>query len=289
MTDWSHTRHAAHARCPRQYWYRYHAVGEEIYFLKRVEGRQAWTGKLVHEAIAALVRADRGEGATLPFPALLGPVLGRMRADYTYSKTGMLRTFGKGLRLLEHEYAHPMTREEWRRSAGAAEVALRTFYDSTIRREISTAAQALVEERAEITIEGHKCLLVVDCAKGEHNGERTIYDWKTGSDETDVGLQLGVYALWATMRFSVPAEAVQAVEFNLRENHVRRYTYTEKDLWDVRERIVKSIAKLEKGGEDEASYPRVEDLSVCASCAFARVCRPGEAIPLRFGNVQVSA
>lgn len=287
--SWSFSRDGVWRRCPRQYFFAYHAAwgGWErradprtrtMYVLKQLRGRKAWAGECVHEAIRIHLDALRGGGSLLTPADVLEQTLQHMRTAWRDSGEGLYwddpRKF---CALWEHEYDIELPDAEWKATVDHALDCLRTFFASQTFVRLAALphdAWLQIEKLASFTLDGHKIHLQLDCAHRDEAGGICIYDWKTGrSPSADVSEQLPCYILFAAQQWRVPPERIVAREFNLASNSLREVRLDAEGLAATMARIRQSAAELAAvHGAGEEAYPLATEERVCHTCNFLRVC-----------------
>ena len=305
---WSASRNSTFARCTRKYWWTYYGSWggwnrdadpevRQAYMLKNLSNRWAWVGSVVHEAIEGILRdlRKRGGHGQLDFGASALPgsdvnheldrITERMRADWRSSKQGAYRKRPKkAFGLAEHEYGDNVPREEWKQMNDKARSALRAFLQSPLFEEIRTSDPSgwlPIEQLDSFLLEGTPVWAVLDFARRLPNGELHIYDWKTGKIDPEGNKpQLGCYTLYVQARYDADPELVENHLVYLGNELVEHRFKMDGEALEatrafVRESIGRMRARLIEGEDNAArrdDFPLTEDLSICASCTFRRLC-----------------
>jgi hypothetical protein len=293
--SWSHSRDRAFRDCARQYWFNYYGYwggwdaaadprARDAYLLKKLTTRPMWVGTAVHRALEGRLREVRS-GRPPADDAVEARMLDGMRRFYRFSRDGGYRRRPKEGGFFEHEYAVPVTDDEWRESADHARRCLRAFLASPLRARLDGLAPAdflSIDDLMDFSLDGVKVNVALDLCVREAGGV-TIYDWKTGAtDGAATADQLAVYALFAHERWDIPADRVALVEVNLASGRTVSHASAGVDLDGARARIRASVAAMKACLVDpvanvaaEDAFPLTENISKCGRCRFKRICPGG--------------
>ncbi len=291
--SWSKSRDDIFRQCALRYYYHYYgswngwnaraeARTRELYTLKKLQTRQMWMGTCVHEIIEQTLKNIRGRGLVAHFPAAKQILLNRMRQDFAQSRVHAYRE-RKACALFEHEYGLDVPDEEWKRIADSAVVCLENFFGSEpfkIAEQLKDDQWLEIEEFSHFYLEGTKVHVVLDFSYRTPEGIRLV-DWKTGSSETNSNqLQLACYRLYATEKWQVSPEQVEAIEYRLLKNEMVHHHLTGLDLKAALEKITDSIRAMrerldnpEANQATEDHFPPTEERSRCFQCNFKKSCR----------------
>ena len=125
-------------------------------------------------------------------------------------------------------------------------------------------------------IPGVRMWVQVDLATRDAAKELLVSDWKTGQGhgiEVD-SFQMGVYALWAHVKYERSPSRIHTQVVNLRTGQVNRRTETAESLQGIQARLVEETSRISAldRTDDFVASPSIE---VCRSCSYLRVCDEG--------------
>ena len=294
--SWSKSRDETFRTCPRRYCFQYYgswggwdATAPErtrhLYVLKQLVTRPMWAGSVVHDCIEhSLKNVRRGIDVLSP-ERIIEVTLAKMRDDFRSSRKRNYWKRPKSCALFEHEYAVPVSDEEWRETAGRVRECLRFFYGSDLFASLRARPRDSwleIEQLGQFTLDDIPIWAKIDCSY--RDGDRVrIIDWKTGRSMADkTTLQLVCYALYAHEKWGVPIESVDASEVYLLAGRTNDYVVSPIDLDDTRAYIRGSVADMHSLLADvthnepmaEAAFERTESEGACRRCNFLRLCRP---------------
>src|SRR5690625_4188354 len=137
--SWSKSRHETFTTCPRRYYYNYYGSWggwerdapeevKELYLLKKLTSRYAWSGSAVHDAIRWVLEELR-DGRELPLEQVVDRTRASMRAQFRESRDRAYRQ-RKAFGLLEHEYEEAISDAQWKANWEQVERCLHAFYGS---------------------------------------------------------------------------------------------------------------------------------------------------------------
>lgn len=294
VISWSKSRDRCLQDCPRQYYYRYYGswggweeqgdpVARELYILKNLRTRQMWAGEKVHRAVEQALLAVRSGMPPPGSEGLVERTLRAMRQDFRDSRAGRYRQDPKRYcGLVEHAYGVPMEDALWKETADGVAAAIRTFLGSPVyagMRGVAGDRWLELETLRSLQLGGVDVYVKLDLAYREGAGA-VIYDWKTGQGGGDeVALQFAVYALYAREAWKLPAEHVQAREFNLARDEVSEHPVSEAVVAAAHDYILESIGEMQGLLDDvdantasEEAFPAAGEEAVCRRCVFRKVC-----------------
>lgn len=293
--SWSHSRDRMFRECARKYWFNYYGAWNgwdaradprvrDAYLLKKLTTRPMWVGSAVHLALEKRLRGVKA-GRTPSDDAVEGRMLDEMRRFFRFSRDGGYRQRPKEGGFFEHEYAAPVTDDEWRASAELARRCLRTFLDSPLRTRLDALAPddfLSIDDLMDFQLDGVKINVALDLCIRDGHGV-TIYDWKTGATDTAATAdQLALYALFAHETWGVPADRVSLIEFGLASGKMISHASAGVDFDGARARVRASVAEMKARLVDpvankavEEAFPIIEDAEKCRRCHFKRICPGG--------------
>ncbi|HTP28852.1 MAG TPA: PD-(D/E)XK nuclease family protein [Anaeromyxobacteraceae bacterium] len=293
---WSKSRHEKFQECLRAYYYQYYASWggweapagsplRELYVLKKLSSRWQWAGSLVHEALKDTLSRARRTGQFCSLDEVLARTRQKARAQWSTSRDkSYWREPSKVVGLLEHEYAEPVPREEWKRIwEEVIEGSLRAFFASEVLSEIRRVPREkwlVIDELDSWMFEGTKVWVAVDFAFAG-SGAIHILDWKTGKERRVDHTQVGIYALYAQQKWGAQPEGVVGGLVYLSSPAGERVSVSaeqgglevcksemRRSILAMRERLddaVRNIARPER-------FPALLDRGACRRCPFRRPC-----------------
>lgn len=288
--SWSVTRDKRMRTCLRKYYLHHFASRgggqpsaspalRELYVLKYLRNRWMWVGEVVHELVElALVAFRRGDN--VPVDALVERGTRRMRAQYAESIQAMYRDRPhQACGLVEHEYRHDLSRDDWKALRDRMERCVRTLFGLPLLgtlRGVPEWRWLALESTGSFEHEGATVVVKPDCAWRDEDDRVVIVDWKTGQPRLDEErLQLAVYALFARRAWAPASDVIRAQLVYLESGHVDELELGPADLeWGeqaIRESL-RSMRELAHGDPAPERFPLTDDASRCALCPFQRVC-----------------
>ncbi len=297
--SWSKSRHDKFVECQRAYYLHYYGswggwderadpATRQLYILKKLNSRFTWAGGVTHDAIKQALLAIRF-GREVDPAAVIDRVHRLMRADFRHS-------MGKGywrekLRkefagLVEHEYAMPVTGDEWKQNWHTVKSALEWFFASrwpALAKGLEKDQWLEVDEGFEhsaFQLDGTKIFAIPDFAYRERDGGAVVVDWKTGRAKEGYDDQVLGYALYLSLRYGIPVDRIRAQLVYLNDGVETEVHVDETAIAGFRERLAESVAKMRSLLADPAAnvaqpevfFPMTEKAETCARCVFRRVC-----------------
>jgi len=256
----------------------------QIYILKQLKNRHKWAGEKVHDCVKhSLTNLQRGISA-LNVDQILDITLNQMREEFRSSREKRYHIKPKTCALFEHEYAVPISDDDWKKIVDHVEQCLRNFYDSetfNMLKELPRRMWLEVEDFSSFNLNNTKIWAVLDCSFRTDDGGITIIDWKTGRGMSeDVSMQLSCYAMYAMDKWGVDPENVKLIEYNLLANQGVEFKVVASEIENTKTYIAGSITDMhsllvdlgENVPKEEEAFQKVEDERVRASCNFRKVC-----------------
>ena len=295
--SWSHSRaRAFRDGCARAYWLAYYGSWggwsddappevREAWFQKKLTGRAAWVGVIVHDiASRGLVRALRGEAED---PSAAQSFAERtVRTQFARSRDGSWRrqTGRNRVGLQEHYYDEPVPDDA--EEAAVREVAelVDALHAHPFYRRMLAVPHKIAEQEVLRTflVDGDPVLVSLDVLMWDGQGGAVIVDWKTGRhhEATDIAAQLGAYGLYVTHERGVPSDRIRAVHVNLRDGTTTPHHVGDAEIADARARIAGDLRDMrgrlrdvDANEADADDYPPLaEGSSACARCTFRGTC-----------------
>ncbi len=297
---WSKSRHEKFAECRRAYFYAYYGSWggweaesgtptRELYVLKKLSSRWQWAGSVVHGTLKRMLQAARATGTFWPLEKTLERTRMRARSEWAWSRDkSYWREPSQIVGLVEHEYGEAVPAADWKKLyEQVVEGSLRAFYASPtleVIRSLSRDQWLSVDELDSWDFEGTKIWVAVDFAFRDAEGRIHVIDWKTGKERDVDHTQVGIYALYAQGKWSVPPEQVRGGLVYLVPNgapggELVSVAADEAALAACRTEMRSSIATMrgvltdpERNVANEASFPRLPERDSCRRCPFRRPC-----------------
>jgi hypothetical protein len=298
--SWSKSRHEKFQECRRSYWFTYYGswggweapAGSEVrelYVLKKLSSRWQWAGSLVHDALKRALSRAKGTGELPALDRMLEQTRQKARGEWAASREkSYWREASRIVGLVEHEYGEPVPDAEWKRLWDeVVEGSLRAFWASPVLEEIRRTPRErwlTVDELDSWAFEGTKIWVAVDFAYRDGEGRVHVLDWKTGKERGVDHVQVGIYALYAARKWTVPTDAVVGGLVYLAPNGApggERVSVAadEAALARCTEAMRGSIAQMKAALADPArnvgrieAFPRIEEQGACRRCPFRRPC-----------------
>jgi hypothetical protein len=295
---WSISAHRCFQRCQRQYYFSnimaYHNTNDkrrrEAYILKQLQNLPAWRGRLFDKGIERFVIPAIKNGEFIDFEQVTQQTIELAHQQFAFSKARKYRDPGtkKGAAgdefcaLFPHEYGLGVSHEEFESVLQDIVCCfenlqrLAEFLDYIRQRKWYGVQRTLSFNLDEVAVEGRPDLLFF---RGE--GQLTIIDWKTESNETsDNRPQLLAYALGAIRGWpQARLEELEIYEANVMKDEVRRHHVTERDLLETEDFIFSSIFRIRsliQGGKFSDQHPEDYELAnspnTCQYCSFRKLC-----------------
>jgi hypothetical protein len=296
--SWSYSRDVLFNECKREYYYNYYGswggwdknkadnVTRTLYVLKNLQNRWQWKGSAVHEEIERILKELVSTGKLTPIDKSKSRVTEIMRNDFRSSREGVYWNKNGSLRdepaLFEHEYRPEIPDEIWKRNYDEVILCLENFYQSHVIEEITELPKEVVLSIESMTgsyFAFNQELYYVKLDLAYSIGDRIkIYDWKTGSGNSDEH-QFLIYALYAHEELDFDLDKITVIELNLFENYTKTHTFTPEQIDYAKDYINKSIVDMKSylinADENTANmtdFPRTEDRKTCELCKFQKIC-----------------
>jgi CRISPR/Cas system-associated exonuclease Cas4 (RecB family) len=298
--SWSKSRHEKLASCHRAYYFHYYQSwggwdaaapqrARQLYVLKKLSNRWTWGGSIVHAAIRGTLMAIR-HGRQINPERLIERVHRVMQSDWAFSRK---RSYWRDKHrkefqgLVEHEYAEPVAREEWKTGWENVEGALRWFFKSRwpdIARSLKPEQWLEVDlmdfDKSIFHLDGVKIFAVPDFAYLDHDGRPVVVDWKTGQAREGYDEQVLGYALYLSHRSGLPLDQMTAALVYVNAGVEHTVSIDPGAVEGFQRYFDRSVAEMRRLLVDQASnvplpedaFPMTEDPVQCGRCVFRRVC-----------------
>lgn len=316
---WSASRGKSLEECARQYFFTYYgswngwrAPAEsppaQLYLLKKLDTRWAWSGHVAHAVIGDAVKALL-KGRDVSEAEQLERAHATMRRDFNLSRDrARARAPAKALRtlagqkffgLLEHELGLPVSDDEWRaiwkRTESQLQWWFRSHWPSTLASfgDEGPGAGAVVFtddgdfSKNRFAFDDTHVLSAPDLAFLAPNGDAVAVDWKGGKPRHEHVAQVTGYGEQLGHSIGAPPDRVTTLLVYLGRGEVEEQLNAEK-LEDWRGKVRRSISSMRSLLADPATnkpkpieaFPLTSDVGRCRFCAFRRRCdrfNPGDA------------
>ncbi|HUT22939.1 MAG TPA: PD-(D/E)XK nuclease family protein [Sumerlaeia bacterium] len=291
--SWSFTRHKTFQECRRLYYYTYYGYwggwsddapdrARLAYRLKKMMNLPMWLGDLAHrmaERILGDLR-NRELNSLENYQKQTRKLLNREWAQSIEKKWQWKPKYN--VNLFEHYYGVEMTAEQRVEARDKIYRCLSHLMESEIFARLGRLRPEewrSVEKLDQFVVGEQPVYVKVDCATA-CNGAMTIYDWKTGQETEETGIQLGCYALYAFQVWRAPLESQRLVCFYLDPNIVQEHTPTADELIETKDFILTSmeemIAALDSTADEnvacEGNFPMTAHRGRCHRCFFRELC-----------------
>lgn len=298
---WSFSGYRNFLKCPRQWFYKSgfanarakDALRHEAYRLSKLEGIQAWRGKIVDRTISETIIPSIQWGRPC------NPAEARITAQRMFQQQKAQRMNGftnktttdKEGGFFELEYGLPLTEAMFDQAWIDIDQALQHFYQNELLWELLRSADRLIPQRPLSFTHGDVTVRVVpDLIVFRSHQAPIILDWKVNTRPLrDYWLQLvtGAIALtrckphkdWPAGAANVPVYDIQLLEVQLLTEDVRTHTLSEADVVEAEDFIAISAMEMQLSGADEVAvgrqpgdYPVAWEAWTCQYCLFRKMC-----------------
>ncbi len=281
---WSFSRFDTFKTCKRQYFFDYYGkkhapedLREKVEFLKSLQSPAILLGQIVHDSIAAIIKASQTGGEAILYQDVK-EISNRSLTDALSSPLLVDSYYGSAI--------SPARRFEL---SFQLESCLDAFYASRWYAEMCSAPHELKkrwivepEDFGEFRLDGLKVYAKVDFAFPTADGELKIVDWKTGKRYADKhAIQMQGYILYAHDVHSYPLEKINAVlEYLADDGDAIEYTMTQRDFDSFRKRVKRELSELHSYCMDpDANIPLpMDSFSLkavskwCSWCKYRELC-----------------
>ncbi|MBI4583221.1 MAG: PD-(D/E)XK nuclease family protein [Planctomycetes bacterium] len=291
---WSFSAHRTFRKCPRQWFFKKiyaHArakdpLRREAHRLSKLEGIQAWRGKLVDTVISETIvpSISRKHPCGLDEAKKIADQLFALQRAQRMAPAGQVGFF-------EAEYHQPLTEKMFDGARLEIHTALENFYRAEPVWKLLQQAKALVRQRPLSFRHGTVSIRVVpDLITFQSPLVPAVLDWKVNAyPMRDYWLQLVTGAIgvtrcnphrdWPSGATQHEPHEVQLLEVQLLTGDVRFHTLSEADVHDADDFIAISASEMELacGGSNPKDlqpedFPVASDPKACQTCAFKKLC-----------------
>lgn len=299
---WSFSAYGAFRKCPRQWFYKKviansrakEPLRRKAYRLSKLEGLQAWRGKIVDSVISNVIIPSINRG----YPCTLTNAL--KQADQIFAEQQALRMapyigdyeerdIEAGFQ--EIAYGRVITNEMFANAQSEIHVALENFYKAESIWDLLKEARALIPQRPVTFPHGNVSVRVIpDLIAFRMQRPPVVFDWKVNTwPLRDYWLQLvaGAIAItrckphrdWPNGTDQYNPSDIELFEVQLLTGDVRKHALSESDVCDAEDFISISATDIELvcGLQDGKDIP-LEDIPVasdprtCQYCSFMKLC-----------------
>lgn len=285
---WSYSKRSTLNSCLRRYFYQYYGSkkgypnAEKVELLKKLSSKETVFGNIIHWIIACSLRnAQKGqewdEERIISFghKMLDDSILTSKRFESKKHFQGSENIF---MEIVFNEQNSEDLREE---AKHRIQMCIENLFLSSEFIKIYEAGKldySLVESNTNfklnenITVYGQ-----LDIAYFDGQGIR-IVDWKTGEENIeDSSLQLAIYALWATKKYSLKPEDIEISKAYLYADKHDSMVFNQAELGRANARIIQDgyrMIELEEFAQEHQieAFDMCDSSNVCAKCSFKRLC-----------------
>lgn len=293
---WSFSSHGMFRKCPRQWFYRKvlghwkakDPIRREAYRLSKLEGIQAWRGKVVDEVISESIIPSLNGGRRLKLEAAKRIAMEK----FDQQRSERLAANGQPApKFFEVEFGSPPSEGAFTHARQEVLTALDTFYGMAPLWEILQQAQARIPQAPISFSHGGVTVRVVpDLILFQPPAPPIILDWKVNARAMrDYWLQLVTGAVgvsrctphkgWPPHPTPIDPAQVSLFEVQLLTGDFRRHAITEKDIFDAEDFISISASDIELAcGTKKRADLLADDFAVatdprtCQYCSFRNLC-----------------
>lgn len=266
--SWSYTKHRQWLDCKRAYYYNYVGYAIEgssqtelIKKLKKLDGRFVIQGKIIHELIENYIKdcqSDRKiseEEIQKEYIARIEKYRSNARETIIeyYNGTEVNQTFFDKIR-----------------ENGLDQLSL---FFGALWGHIKGYKYLRHEQFDNFVTENTKAIVKVDYVCQSDDGRVFIYDWKTGSDneEYESDLQVGAYALWASLQYHIKYENITCNLVYLTTGMTKPFSFLEADIEKYKRIIKEDFIEMNSSYEIK-NFPASPEKRRCGGCSFASIC-----------------
>jgi hypothetical protein len=290
---WSFSAHGSFGKCQRQWFYKTVLANgrakdpqrREAHRLSKLEGIQAWRGKIVDSVISDTIIPS------FSWPRPCDILTAKRKADEIFDRQRVQMLSGLGeIRFFEAEYGTPITGEVFQKARAEVHSALENFYRAESVWELLKQAKRLFPQRTlsfkhgEVTVQVRPDLLMF-----RHAAPQVVFDWKVNVRPLrDYWLQLVTGAIavtrctphrdWPIAETRYPPHEIELFEVQLLTGRVRAHSVTAEDVADAEDFISYSATEMQLAQGDDSENLKPEDFSVaaeprtCQMCSFKKLC-----------------
>lgn len=291
---WSFSAHRSFRKCPRQWFFRTvfansrarDPVRREAHRLSKLEGIQAWRGKIVDTVISETIIPS------ITWKRLCSLDNAKRKADDLFAVQQARRMTRNGeTAFFEAEYGLLLTQEMFSNARAEIHSALQNLYTAEPAWSVLQQAKALIPQRPLSFKHGTVSVRVVPDLIAFHTPLAPyIVDWKVNRyPMRDYWLQLVTGAIgvgrcnphrdWPTRTAQYSPHEVNLLEVQLLTGDVRAHVISEPDVYEAEDFISISATEMELacGGRDPKDlqpedFPVASDPKTCQLCPFRKLC-----------------
>ena len=282
-------------RCPRAFRHSYLSAWTErdVRQMKALGSRALLIGSTVHRAAKLALQALQA-GRLPDQQKLIAAMVAEAQYSVVAARSAFATTHADAIGAMEEIFYDTVNDDAyWNDGYAQIERLLRNFFacgmwERLTRRLIDEAGRVaqLIEidedlsDQPDIDIDGTTLLVKIDALVRHHGDKYGIIDWKTGRRDraADLQEQGRVYALAVSERYAAPAANIVAEFVNVATNETKRLTFTEADLDEARDLVVRTTndvgTLIALNGTAADAWPMLspDKSSRCRWCSFRRAC-----------------
>lgn len=291
---WTFSAYGSFRKCPRQWFYKNayansrakDPLRREAHRLSKLEGIQAWRGKIVDTVISGTIIPS----ISWKRPSSLDEA--KRKADQLFALQRVRRLAGNGAdAFFEAEFGLPLTDEMFGNARVEIHAALENFYKSEPVWALLNGAKALVPQRTlsfkhgDVTVQVRPDLITFRGPLAP-----VIFDWKVNARPMrDYWLQLvtGAIALtrctphrdWPTDTVQHGPHEIELLEIQLLTGDIRAHRTSPADIEEAEDFISGSTSEMQFACGDENTvqlrpedFPVTNDPRACQICPFRKLC-----------------
>ncbi|OGO52538.1 MAG: hypothetical protein A2148_08575 [Chloroflexi bacterium RBG_16_68_14] len=291
---WSFSAHRSFRKCPRQWFFRTvfansrarDPVRREAHRLSKLEGIQAWRGKIVDSVISETIIPS----IAWKRPCSLGDAERKADELLAVQRAQRMSRNGESV-FFEAEYGVPLTEEMFSNARAEIHTALENLYVAEPVWSVLQQAKTLVPQRPLSFKHGTATVRVVPDLIAFHTARApSIVDWKVNRYPLrDYWLQLTTGAIgvsrcnphrdWPSSAAQHNPHEVELLEVQLLKGDVRAHVISETDVYEADDFISISATEMELAcrGRDAKDlrpddFPVASDPKTCQLCPFRKLC-----------------
>ena len=267
---WSYTKHRLWNDCKRAYYFNYIGAAlqdsididvAEIKKLKKLDGRFIVQGKIIHEIVEKYIKTYQNSGI-INEKHIQDEYIRQIEQFRTLATTKIVEYFN-GAQI--SQFFFDKIREN-----GLDQLSL---FWGAIWPQISSLQYLRHEQFDNFYIDETKAIVKVDYVCKSSDGKVLIYDWKTGldNDEYESDLQVGAYALWASLHYQIAPETIECNLVYLTSGSIKPFQFTVEDFETFKSLIKFDFEEMNSSYEIN-QFPPSPSEKKCLGCQFATIC-----------------
>jgi CRISPR/Cas system-associated exonuclease Cas4 (RecB family) len=242
-----------------------------------------WCGTIVHDVIEEVLAQKRRTRATiLPLNKAENLAIQMLRRGYVESQNKTWEKNSKAVRLFEHHYDVPISKDQCDQLKAKAIRCINNFYKTPTCQwasETPVNDWLTLEEFQSFPLQNGGSVAVKIDFGILHDGKYKLLDWKSGKVSDDVGTQLLTYVMYAMKKMGAKMPNIVAIPVYLDSLDTAKEIIPieiSKDLIiNYAELIVKELDMLKSAhahGENIDKFPVTDNPNKCTRCPFQEIC-----------------